>query len=341
MSLRAYATNEPSHTSQIVFTVDLFPNYVFHLFALGKIGYESPYYDQYAHTLPERDRAFLHQHHKELLAFGDGSMGKLSVAFLFLPLYLNFPSSGAMDTYFGFLNTALETQDAAAFTRAYNQQLDTIKVFLPFEIGPYLASIVPEKDLVRKLSEIYRANYVSYLEQVWPQEKPLLDEQAEILNTHIAPLELIRQWEEITQMKFKFDTYELALCRAIEGGPNAISVGYERNHFYYSGDLSGFTQFVSHETGTHILIDVFNQMMEQQRYPFPVVYSAYESLALFYNATKIFPDEECQMRFEDYDSDVFLSIYTELTREHPDITAFELLQHGLEHYMNHDKTSNK
>lgn len=333
VSPSACATNVSTQPKHIVFTVDPFPNYVFHLFALGEIGYHSSYSDQYKDTLPEADRAYLHQH-KHLLEFGGGGMGKLSVAFLFLPLYLNFTSPEEIDTYFHVLTTALETQNYEEFAHTYKPQLDLIKLFLPFEMTPYLASIATEKEIVKRLSKIYRTHYALYLEQIWPHEQDILAQQAQILNAHISPLDFIRKWEEITQLKFKFNTYELALCRANEGGPNAVSVGYERNHFYYSGDLTYFTQFVSHETGTHILIDVFNQMMGLKKYPFPVVYNAYESLALFYNKTKIFPDEEFFVQFENYDSDTFLQIYTELSASNPNISAFALLQQGVEQYMN-------
>ncbi len=337
LPLTSHAAPAPSPAKRIEFRVDPFPNYVFHLYALGKIGYASPYSEHYTDTLPERDRSYLMEH-KDLLAFANGGTGPLSVAFLFFPLYLNFASPEEMNAYLDRLNAAVDTGDASALATAYGKELDRVKLFLPFEIGPYVQSIAPRKDTVRELGRIYRENYLAYLETVWPQEKPRLDEQAAMLKAHIAPLDLIRKWEEATGLTFRFDTYELALCRAAEGGPNAISAGYERNHFFYTGDIGYFTQFVSHETGTHILIEAYHQAMGQQRYPFSTVYSAYESLAMFYNKTRIFPGEKFLMNFENYDSDTFLTIYAELTRENPGIKAGELLQKGLERYAGGGKT---
>lgn len=106
-----------------------------------------------------------------------------------------------------------------------------------------------------------------------------LEPRARRLRARLAQLELVARWERATGLAFKTPTYEIALCVACEGGPDAVSAGYDRNHLFYGRDLPYLVQFVSHETGTHILIDTYTQAMASGHHDPPTVYAAYESLA--------------------------------------------------------------
>lgn len=111
---------------------------------------------------------------------------------------------------------------------------------------------------------------------------------------------------------------------------NAVSAGYDRNHFYYNEDEESFIMFISHETGTHILITIFENMdYFTEKYRFSNFYKAYETLAVYYNK-----EIAGEMQIQTYDSDTFFRIFTEIEKSYPDIKALELIEMGLEKYTN-------
>ncbi|MTI62180.1 MAG: hypothetical protein FH762_19715 [Firmicutes bacterium] len=132
---------------------------------------------------------------------------------------------------------------------------------------------------------------------------------------------------------FKTDNYKIILCAANQGGgSNANSLGYDRNVFYYDNDLDYMIQFISHETGTHILIDKFNSIMGSGEYDFRVAYSAYESLCKFYNKEIIFNNTKILYNMKEYDEKIFFHIYAQIYNKNPEIKIKDLLKKGINLY---------
>lgn len=332
MSLEAQAQATSHRSIRVV--VDPARGYVFHLLAVAGVGYDSPYGERYRNTVPASDRELLATHARSL-SFADGQLGPLAAAFVFLPLNMGLDSGEALAEFFSLLLAGVEGE-TDPFQERYRQELDRVRLLLPFDAAEYLPALAPYRDQVAGIAGVYRRNWDVYLRHVWPAERPTLEARAAMLESRLRDMDLIRRWEEATGTTFKLDRYELALSSAMAGGPDAVSVAYGRNHFHHDRDPDHMVQFISHEVGTHVLIDSFNQVMASGMAPFPTVYAAYESLALFYNREAVLGPDGFMMALPEYDSTRFARIYGQLREADPEITPDELLGRGIQVYLGQD-----
>jgi hypothetical protein len=145
-------------------------------------------------------------------------------------------------------------------------------------------------------------------------------------------------WENLTNLKFKFNFYDIILSSGIKNGPTANSLGYEKNWFYYNNDTEWIIQFICHEIGTHILIDLYKKIMIDKKdnnsdKDFNVIYQAYENLCSFYNHFVLSnAGLEHNYKMKDYNEDSFLSIYNKLFSENNNISAEDLFNKGIDEY---------
>lgn len=318
---------------QIVATVEEFPNYIFHLLSVARIGYDNEYSIMYKDSISEVDKKYLKQN-SQYLNFADGFMGPLAKAFVFLPGYLNFKSKKEASEYFTLLNEVIRTANYSKFEERYSNELDKINLFMPFDCRYYLKSICRYEKIVFRIGEIFINNYTYYDKNIWPVEKKKLKVKALELNKKLKELNLISTWEQAVSIPFKTDKYQIILCTANQGGSDANSLGYDRNVFYYDNDLEYMLQFISHETGTHILIDKFNSIMKNNEYNFELVYKAYESLCKYYNERIMFKDTESLYSMKEYDYKIFLQIYSQIYDKNPAIKVEDLLEKGIKKFSN-------
>jgi hypothetical protein len=317
---------------KIVIVVHEFPNYVFHLLTLGGIVADPEYAKAYRSTLPEADRLYL-ESNKKNLEWGNGGLGPFTAAFLFVPGYINPGTRDEVDEYFDLLNRALRNDDPGPIVSKYRGHLDRVRAFIPFDFGPYLHSLVPQKEAVARVSEIFQRNYAAYDRDIWPVERRKIEAVAAKLNPELEARDFIGRWEKLTGLDFKADTYEIVLYTANARGSNANSLAYDRNTFYYGKDPGWMLQFLSHETGTHILIDVMNQVASTGKYPFPVAYKAYETMCEFYNTRFVLAGEKPLYDMKNYDDAKFLSIYGEIFDLNRGIKPADLLVRGIDAYL--------
>ncbi len=317
---------------KIVLVAHEFPNYVFHLLTLGGVVPDPDYVRRYGSTLPEADRLYLESNRKNL-AWADGGMGPLAPAFLFVPAYINPQNRDEIDEYFDLLNRALRSDQPEPIVSRYRDHLDKVKSLVPFDFGPYLHSLLPHREAVARISDIFQRNYPAYDRDVWPVERRKIEAVAAKLNPELQARDFIGRWEKLTGIEFKADRYEIVLYTANARGSNANSLSYDRNTFYYARDPGRMIQFVSHETGTHILIDVMNRVASTGKYPYPLAYKAYETMCEFYNKRFVLAGEPSLYDMKNYDDEKFLAIYDRIVDANPGIKPDELLVRGLEAYL--------
>ena len=334
MLLLATASLAPCMGAQkrIVAVAHEFPNYVFHLFTLGGIVPDPGYVKAYSPTLAEADRLCLESNKKEL-AWADGGTGSLTAAFLFLPGYINPRTQGEVEEYLDLLIRAIRTNDPAPMASRYRDRIEKTKAFVPFDLAPYLKSIAPQEPAVARIADIYRRNFPAYDREVWPVERTKIEAVAGKLNPELERRDFISRWEKLTGVGFKTDLYEIVLYTANARGSNANSLGYDRNTFYFAKDPAWMIQFLSHETGTHILIDIFNRLASTGKYPFPVAYKAYETMCEFYNQRFVLAGEKPLYNMSNYDDAKFLSLYNKIFDQNPGIGPADLLPRCLEAYL--------
>jgi len=318
-------------------------NYVFHLMAVAGVWFENDYGREYRRTVPASDIDFL-KTHSSLLRFGDGHMGPLSYPAIFLPAYLNLGSEQALREYFSLLERGV-AGEPEPFLERYQEPFQRLKDWNQRIDEEWLAAGADLLDVTRDLGALYLRNFPAYETRVWPEERPEMEEVASRLNRHFASRDVIGAWERFTGLEFKGDSYEIILVSALKNGPNANSLSYDRNVFYSGSDFEWMTQFISHETGTHILTltDMIFFSPDEggmvhpdgpggPAYSFDLVYRAYENLCRFYN-TLVLGTRDIYTMGDDYWGDEFDTVYREIHAADPGLTPREMLLEGIARFV--------
>jgi hypothetical protein len=321
---------------QILAVVEKCPNYIFHLMAVAKVGFESEYADIYMNSVLPEDIAFIKEHENLLSMGGVGYCGDLLPIMLFFPAYINLESVNALREYFFLLDSGFQANNFQAFLKRYAFYNEKLKSWSPVE-EEHLKSLSQYREIIAKLGNIYLRNYTAYEEKVWNKEIINLDKVALEINEYFKDREVITKWENLTGMTFKFANYNIVLCSAIKGGPNANSLGYERNVFHHDRPFDYMTQFISHEVGTHIMIDVYRDIYYTEveglkAFDMGVLYGAYENLAKFYN-TMIFKDINMVYNMLHFHDKEYLEIFQDKYNENPNITPKDLLVKGINTFL--------
>jgi hypothetical protein len=297
---------------RIIFTYNYAANYILHIFAVAKSSYDSEYADRYRSTVQPQDLGFL-ESHRYLLEFGNGQTGPFTPLCLFLPAYLDLRTKDDFVNYYHSLNNGLENNNFSKFLQRY-----PIDWGDPFLSASYKAlmlelsdeewgkTIKPLMPKFRKVAQIFINNTDGY-KQVWKQAELVLKERAEKWNKHFDKSNIIQEWERITGKTFLKDKYYILLCYANKNGPDANSLSYNKNIFYYSSSDEYIREFVSHEVGTHLLFELFYPSGFDSEFD-QVRYAALESLAMFFNL-KVLKSEGLSYDLPQFRCGEFLSLY--------------------------------
>ncbi|MFH1372500.1 MAG: hypothetical protein ABII79_01710 [bacterium] len=298
----------------VIITGKLEPNYLWHLMAVARIGYDSEYADNFRHTVNPEDLACL-EDNKALLAFGEGEGGDLSGVFTTLPAWLGFENEPDLKSYFEIVQTALQQGNLTPFVEAYPEADWSDRFFAHYLKS---AKFTPaESDLIeksRRLSRVCVDNFDSYHQQVWPRVQPALARRAAELKDYFQKLDYVAKWEHLLGIPFAADQYEILLCYANKNGPDYNSISYSSNLFYYDKPLEKTCQFLSHEIGTHLLIDIYFDLAAGGRYEHRKLYAAYETMAMFLNKL-ILGTDELEYDLPRMNDKWHLKVYSEVYRK--------------------------
>ena len=272
-----------SFPKPIVFTDRFGPNFLWHMLAVAKIGYESPYAKRYAKTVAGAQLALLEEN-RDLLKFGSGEGSPLAGFFIFLPAWLHIETKEEFDKYFRTVGQALNEADFRVFLNAY-PDADWSDKFLAAEAEH--ATFPPNhRELARRAASLawaYLESYDRYAENVWPEAKQAMQPRLGDLNNYFSELDYIAEWETLLGKPFDSPQFELVLCFANENGPDYNSLGYSGNLFFYDKPFEMTCQWVSHEIGTHLLFDDYMKLALGGKYEHAQLYRSMETLAKFYN----------------------------------------------------------
>ncbi|MCL6581579.1 MAG: hypothetical protein K6U08_08215 [Firmicutes bacterium] len=145
------------HGKPVRAVVEVGSNFVFHLLAVARIGFDSPYGDRYAGAVDTGALETLGSL-RPRLSFGDGRLGDLVPLAVFLPSHLNLSSSGGFREYFHLLDRALDTgnpRGVADFVERYAPQLAATEAFVrPVDAG-WLSTQSGARDGLRELAPVY------------------------------------------------------------------------------------------------------------------------------------------------------------------------------------------
>jgi hypothetical protein len=322
---------------RVLVTLDKTPNYVFHMAALAGAGFTSPYAERYRDTIPPEDLDTLVKHKDRIkFGFGDGDGGDLAGAVLFEPAHLALESSREMSEYFHLLSHALETGEYQEFLDRYRYAHPEPPDWNVHVDEEWMAGLAPSHSAIRELGDVFARNFDDYDRKVYPLEAVRMTGTALKLNARFKEWDCIAKWEEVTGFTWKYPDYQIALCSALENGPTANSIGYRKNSFYFGHDFEWTWRFISHEVGTHIMMDVMIDPAEREspltEYDPYLVYRAYENLARFYNCKVLGEDNPYDMSPQ-YHHEEFNAIFARIDGSHAGLGPEDLLVEGLSQYV--------
>jgi hypothetical protein len=287
LDAKSQAVENDSHG--VEFKAGFTSNYLVHLFAVADIAFHSDYDSLYAHTVSYEDVRLLKEN-ETMLAFANGKSGGLTFPFFFLPAWLELEDEAEFREYFNLLIRGLETNNYDALFHRF--PVDTTDPILAPSLQLFNISdsiwrihVEPEVSGIRPLASVFIRNAATYRKEVWVDVQPILHERAEHLNQLFNDLQIASKWFDITGLEFD-ETYQIFLTYASENGPDANSLSFDKNMFHYNSSDDFFLDFISHETGTHLLFPVsdslqksYNKLAGNGRW-----YAATECLSMYYNS---------------------------------------------------------
>jgi hypothetical protein len=210
--------------------------------------------------------------------------GELAGFFASLPAWLGVEEKSDFEKYFDVLQDALKAGRLQPFADGFPEADWSDRFLSEFlsrdKVHPELQELV---STAGNLADIYLRNLDSYRQEVWGEAQMAMYPRTNDLSEFFSERDYIGIWERFLGLEFAADAYNIVICFANKNGPDYNSLGYSGNLFYYDKPFDRTWQFVSHEIGTHLLIDTYFKLARSNKYEHRKLYSAYETLAMFYN----------------------------------------------------------
>lgn len=299
-------------------------NYIFHILALAKIGYDNDYAEVYKDSLNINDLRYL-ELNKFLLEFDNGNRGALTSLYIFLSSKLNLDSQDKINEYFNLLVEAIKTKNVNKFYERYKTDI----VYLEKMWGQWweynaVKSIEVEgsawEQEAEKIADIIKSNFEKYDEYVWPKEKEKIKMVANEVEVILSKMDIIKDIEKCVGLTYDEESFKILLCSANENGPDANDLGYDKNLHYFGRDKDVIIHFVVHEIIVRILIPIRNKLCSNyEGVDNATIYKALEMLAEFYT-TRVLNDGIKMKWYKE-----FLELYEDEYRKDSSITAEKLL----------------
>jgi hypothetical protein len=317
----------PPFLKRVIFTTRLVPNFLWHMLAVAKIGYDSDYSDKWRHTISEQDLLLL-QSHRPLLKFGEGSGGALSAFFAMLPAWLPLETQSDLRNYFTALDRTLQARSLQPIADSF-PQADWTDRFLREDLAHW--DFPDDTSFLRSASSdiasMYLRHFDRYLTDIWPTALPSLESRARQLQEHFDRTDYIAAWENLLGLTFASPQYEMVVCFANKTGPDFNSLGYSGNLCYYDKPFDKTWQFVSHEIGTHLMIDSLFRLSAEPGIDFRKLYAAFETLAMFFNR-RLLKVDQLAYQIPQFDDTRHLELYDRIYRD--GISPDQMLRMALE-----------
>ena len=289
-------------------------NYVTHLYTLAELGFsDSTYAAKYGNTLPKAAIDTL-QKYKKYLTFGQGEGGMLSGPLFFGVSAENIPNADSMQVMMNVvLNEGKKT----------NAPVDVMAA-------------------VRAIANVYVAHYDAYLKNIYLQVKADMEERRQMLSQRMQKLSFVKDWERVTGYTWRRGDYHWLLYRAGQKGPSYNNLNDSTNTVWYNQDIDYQLAMFSHEFGIFLMQDSIDPIVEEfkeytrkldsDRDLTYVPWSAFESLACWYNCKIAGRKTADYHAFGEADVKTFCQIFDSLSKDGISDPA-ELYRKGVKEYL--------
>jgi hypothetical protein len=255
-------------------------NFVYHVLAIARIGFNSLYAERYVHTIPAQTLQEL-QKYGSLIRFGAGTSGPLVDFVVALPVYLRLDSKAAVEDYYSTLLRAVRSGDGSEFMNAYGIALGHFEPWYGVEAEDFRAA-QPHYDALASLGEAFRSCFDRYCEEVWPINRQQIAPVVERVNAYFESRNIIDDWEKLIGVEYKRSVFTAVLCSALANGPNANSFAYDGVVFHSATPWPKLAHLIVHEIGTHLLIEPFRELRDRGDIASGPLYMVYECLAKYW-----------------------------------------------------------
>ncbi len=302
-------------TEDIQILIEIHPevNYVTHLYTLAELGFSDPAYAaKYGNSLPKAAIDTL-QKYKEYLTFGQGE---------------NAPYS------WFFFKVAQET-----FSNA-----DELKTIMDDyrEEAIRMGAPANEMAIPTTIANVYVENYDNYLKNVYPQVKAEMEERQQLLSQKMQGQSFVRDWERVTGYAWHRGDYHWLLYRAGQKGPSYNNLNDSTNTVWYNQNIDYQLAMFSHEFGIFLMQDSIDPIedemkeyikkLDSKRDLTYVPWSAFESLACWYNCKIAGRETADYLGFSEAGVQTFCRIFDQLSKDGISDPA-ELYRQGVMEYL--------
>ncbi len=242
-------TDEP--LKRVECTVEIMPNYIWHLFAISNLWDidNSPYGERYGYSVPAEDISFLHQN-REYIIWGHGRASEFTRLLFFIP----FSHDISPDDYFAYLDNidkAAGDGDWLSFLEKYCPRC--IDANISFEFSDEQITIF------RGIADIIKSNYSFYRDKIWGDVEKYLEKEKDRIDSAFHDQDIIHSWEMALEMKYPGEGFYpvLTYANGMDNLPSANNLSDSRNNF---GVPENSTQYnidlIIHEIGVFALMPV-------------------------------------------------------------------------------------
>lgn len=306
----------PINQPEVKILIEIRPevNYVTHLYSLAELGFsDSTYAAKYGNTLPKAAIDTL-QKYKKYLTFGQGEGGMLAGPFFFGVSAENIPNVDSMQVM---MNVVLN---------------EGKKINAPADV----------MTAARAIANVYVAHYDAYLKNIYPQVKADMEERRQMLSQRMQKLSFVKDWERMTGYTWHRGDYHWLMYRAGKKGPSYNNLNDSTNTVWYNQDIDYQLAMFSHEFGIFLMQDSIDPIVEEfkeytrkldsDRDLTYVPWSAFESLACWYNCKIAGRKTADYYAFGEADVKTFCQIFDSLSKDGISDPA-ELYRKGVKEYL--------
>ena len=238
---------------KFVLSVEFLPNLILHVLAAAGVGYDPTYGRRFRDSLTLWEKSFFARLPKG--AFHPRT-GDLFLPFLVFPSYFSARNVEEARVVFQALIAAYERKGLVPLNKAFPQKTESLQVWWDNATGQIMGLDAPGVKDLKEFSKVVLSYGSRFYEEFWKEKKKEIEEVRSYLEAVFLKKDVIGAWEALTGQRFKFPCFNVVLCEA-NRRLDGVSLGYERDLFYFKRDRQELIDFVVHEVGTHLLKNLF------------------------------------------------------------------------------------
>lgn len=223
--------------NKIKFAANKDTNYVFHMLAVAKCGYDNAYGEQYCTRYPQDDLNKLKMNENLITVCGG--------------------------EHCGLLYGLMVCEPACAKVSAkeyYNSIIEIGKEIIGGNIPEGVnEEVIPYTDTIISISEIMAKYYDDYIENIWENEKCKIEKYILKLQDYFEKSDFTEKAEKLLGCHLQSGCFTATLVASVAGGAEAIDISQSQDVFGIERDYLDEVYFIGHEFIIYLLFGVLTK----------------------------------------------------------------------------------